>query len=82
MCFFTSIGIENIVVNGLILPVELFSILLDHFLLILILQREATRKYDNIDNSENTIKVYQELISRACATEVHNWSGFEGSLPL
>jgi hypothetical protein len=76
MCFFASAGLDSSVVNGLILRVELFTMPLDHFLLILGLQREANWKRENIGNSENAIKVYQELTSRACATRVHKWSGF------
>jgi hypothetical protein len=76
MCFFASAGLGSSVVNGLVLPVELFTMPLDHFLLILGLQREANCKRENIGNSENAIKVYQELISRACVTGVHKLSGF------
>jgi hypothetical protein len=39
MCFSASVGIDRLVVNGLILPVEAFTVLLDHFVLILFLQR-------------------------------------------
>jgi hypothetical protein len=46
--------------------------LLDHFILILVLQREANSKRGNTDNSEYATKIYQELTSRACATGVHN----------
>jgi hypothetical protein len=45
-------------------------------------QREATCKRDNTNNSENAIKVYQELTYRACATRMYNWLPFEGSLPM
>jgi hypothetical protein len=82
MCFSTSVGIDSLAINELVLPVEVFTMLLDHFILILVLQRETNYKHDNTDNSKNTAKVYQELTSRACATRVHNFSGFEGSLPL
>jgi hypothetical protein len=82
MCFSTSAGVDSMAINGLVLPVEAFTMLLDHFFLILFLQIEANYKRDNINNSENATKVYQELTSRASATGVHNWSGFEGSLPL
>jgi hypothetical protein len=78
MCFFASAGIDGPTVNGLVLPVEAFTILFDHFFLILFLQREANCKCDNTDNNENTITVRQELTSRASATGVHNLSGFEG----
>jgi hypothetical protein len=82
MCFSTSAGIDGPVVNGLILIVEAFTVLFDHFFLVLFLQRETNYKHDSINNSENVIKVCQELTSRASATGVHNLSGFEGSLPL
>jgi hypothetical protein len=82
MCFSASAGIDSLAVNGLILPIKAFTMLLDHFVLILFQQREENCKPDNTDNSENATKVYQKLTSRVCATGVHNWSGFEGSLPL
>jgi hypothetical protein len=82
MCFSASAGIDGLAVNGLVLVVEVFTVLFDHFFLILFLQREANYKHDNTDNSENTTKVCQELTSRASATGVHNLSGLEGSLPL
>jgi hypothetical protein len=82
MCFSTSAGIDGPVVNGLLLIVEAFTVLFDHFFLVLFLQRETNYKHDSINNSENVIKVCQELTSRASATGVHNLSGFEGSLPL
>jgi hypothetical protein len=81
MCFSTSTGIDGPTINGLVLPVKAFTMLFDHFVLILFLQREAKCKCDNTDNNENAIKVCQELTSRAFATRVHNLSGFEGSLP-
>jgi hypothetical protein len=40
MCFSTSAGIDGLAVNGLVLPVEAFTVPLDHFVLILFLQRE------------------------------------------
>jgi hypothetical protein len=61
MCFYASAGIDGPTVNGLILPVEAFTVPFDHFFLILLLQREANYKCDNIDNNENATKVYQEL---------------------
>jgi hypothetical protein len=70
------------IVNVLILLVKVFTMLLDHFVLILFLQIEANYKCDNTNNSEDATKVYQKLISWASATGVHNWSGFEGLLPL
>jgi hypothetical protein len=82
MCFFASAGIDDLTVNGLLLIVEAFTILFDHFFLILFLQRETNYKCDNTNNNENVTKVCQELTSRASATEVHNLSGFEGLLPL
>jgi hypothetical protein len=82
MCFSTPTGIDSLVVNGLILLVEAFTVLLDHFILMLFLQIEENCKRDNTDNSENATKVYQELTIRASATGVRNWSGFEGSLPM
>jgi hypothetical protein len=53
MCFSASAGIDNLVINGLVLLVEAFTGLLDHFILILFLQREVNCKHDNTDNSEN-----------------------------
>jgi hypothetical protein len=58
MCFSTSVGIDNLAINGLVLQVEAFIVLLDHFILILLLQREANCKRENTYNSENTTKVY------------------------
>jgi hypothetical protein len=82
MCLFTSAGIDGSAVNGLVLPVEAFTVLFDHFFLILFLQREVNCKCDNTNNNENATKVCQELTNRASATGVDNLSGFEGSLPL
>jgi hypothetical protein len=59
MCFFASIGIDCLVVNGLLLVVEAFTVFFDHLFLILFLQREANCKRDNTDNSENVTKVCQ-----------------------
>jgi hypothetical protein len=78
----TSIGIDNLVVNGLILLVEAFTVLLDHFIFIFSPQTEANCKCDNTNNSENAIKLYQELTIQASTTGVHNCSGFEGALLL
>jgi hypothetical protein len=72
MCFSASIGIDSLTVNGLVLVVEVFAVLLDHFFLILVLQKEANYKHDNIDNSKNVTKVCQELTSRASTTRMHN----------
>jgi hypothetical protein len=77
-----SAGIDRLVVNGFVLLIKAFTMLLDHFILILFLQREANYKCDNTNNSKNATKVYQELTSWASTTSVHNQSGFEGSLPL
>jgi hypothetical protein len=82
ICFFASAGIDGLTINGLILPVEAFTILFDHFFPILVLQTEANCKRYNTDNCENATKVCQELTSRASATRVHNLSRFQGSLPL
>jgi hypothetical protein len=82
MCFSASVGIDAPTVNGLVLLVEAFTVSFDHFVLVLLLQREANYKRDNTDNNENATKIYQELTSRAYATGVHNLSGFEGSLCL
>jgi hypothetical protein len=82
MCFFASAGIDGPTANGLLLIVEAFTILFDHFILILFLQRETNCKRDNTNNNENVTKVCQELTSRASATRVHNLSGFKGSVPL
>jgi hypothetical protein len=82
MCFSAFARIDGLAINGLLLPVEVFAVLFDHFFFILLLQIEANCKCDNTDNSENETKVCHELTSRASATGVHNLSGFEGSLPL
>jgi hypothetical protein len=82
MCFSTSVGIDDPTVNGLVLPVEAFTVSFDHFFLILFLQIEANCKRDNTDNNENATKICQELTSRASTTGVRNLSGFEGSLPM
>jgi hypothetical protein len=59
MCIFTSAGIDGSIINGLLLVVEVFDILFDHFFLILFLQREANFKLDKTDNSENITNVCQ-----------------------
>jgi hypothetical protein len=82
MCFSTPTDIDNLAVNGLILPIEVLTMLFDHFVLILFLQREGNCRCDNTNNSENVTKVCQELTSRASAIGVHNLSGLAGSLPL
>jgi hypothetical protein len=82
MCFSASTGIDGSTINVLDLIVEAFTVLFDHFFLILFPQREANCKLDNTDNSKNVTKVCQELTSQASATGVHNLLGFEGSLPL
>jgi hypothetical protein len=82
MRFSASTGIDGPTINGLVLVVEAFTVLFDHFFLILFLQREANRKCENTDYSENVTNVYQELTNRTSTTIVHNFSGFEGSLPL
>jgi hypothetical protein len=82
MWFSASVRIDGPTINGLILLVEAFTTPFYHFILILFLQREANCKCDNTDNNQNTIKVCQELTSRASATGVHNMLAFEGSLPL
>jgi hypothetical protein len=78
MFFSAPASIDGLTVNGLLLVVEAFSILFDHFFVILFLQRETNYTCDNTNNSENVTKVCQELTSRASATEVHNLSGYEG----
>jgi hypothetical protein len=82
MCFSASTGIDGSNVNGLILLVEAFTVLFDHFFHIHFVQREANCKRDNTYNNENATKVCQELTSQASTTGVHNLSGFEGSLLL
>jgi hypothetical protein len=66
----TFAGIDSLAVNGLILPIEAFTVPFDHFVLILFLQREANYKCDNTDNNENAIEVCQELTIQASATGV------------
>jgi hypothetical protein len=51
MCFSASADIDNLTVNGIILPVKAFNVSFDHFLLIIFLQKEVNSKYDNTDNS-------------------------------
>jgi hypothetical protein len=63
MYFFASTSIDSLTVNRLILPIKAFTMLLDDFILILFLQTKANCKRDNISNSENATKVYQELTS-------------------
>jgi hypothetical protein len=63
MCFSTSAGIDDLTINEIVFLVEAFTILFDHFFLILFLQREVNCKQYNIDNSENATKVCQELTS-------------------
>jgi hypothetical protein len=57
MCFSISAVIDDSVVNGLLLVVEVFAVFFDHFFLILFLKGEANCKRDNTDNSENVTKV-------------------------
>jgi hypothetical protein len=82
MCFSGPAGIDSLAVNGLILPIEVFTVLFGHFILILFLQGGGNCKCDNTDNSENATKVWQEVTSWASTTGLRNLSGFEGSLPL
>jgi hypothetical protein len=56
MCFFGPAGIESLAINGLILPIEVFTMPFDHFILILFLQGGGNYKCDNTDNSENATK--------------------------
>jgi hypothetical protein len=63
MCFPASAGIDDLAINGLLLVVEAFFVLFEHFFLILFLQGEANCKRDNTGNSENVTKVCQELTS-------------------
>jgi hypothetical protein len=72
MCFSTSAGIDGPSINELVLIVEAFAVLFDHFFLILFLQIEANYKRDNTDNNENVTKVFQALTSKASSTGVHN----------
>jgi hypothetical protein len=82
MCFSASASIDDPIINELLLIVEAFTVLFDHFFLILFLQRETNYKCDDTNNSENVTKVCQEHTSRASTTGVHNLLGFEGPLPL
>jgi hypothetical protein len=59
MCFFASTIIDDPVVNGLLLVVEVFTVFFDHFFLILFLQGESNYKHDNTDKSKNVTKVCQ-----------------------
>jgi hypothetical protein len=77
MCFSASASIDSPIVNGLLLIVETFTVLFDHFFLILLLQREINSKRGNTNNSENVTKVCQDLTSWASATGVHNLSSVD-----
>jgi hypothetical protein len=59
MCLSTSTVIDDPIVNGLLLVVEVFAVFFDHFFLILFLQGEANYEHDNTDKSKNVIKVCQ-----------------------
>jgi hypothetical protein len=59
MCFSSSVGIDGLAVNGLLLVIEAFVVFFDHFFLILFLQRKANRKRDNTDDNKNVTKVCQ-----------------------
>jgi hypothetical protein len=63
MWFSAFVGIDGPAVNGILLVVEAFTVLFDHFFLILFLQRETNYKCDNTNNNENVTKVCQELTS-------------------
>jgi hypothetical protein len=81
MCFSASAGINNPAINGLILPVETFTVLLDHFVLILFLQREANYKCDNTDNSENATKVHKNSQVELMPPECTTGQGLKGHFP-
>jgi hypothetical protein len=57
MCFSGRTGIDSLAVTGLILPIEIFTVPFDHFILILFLQGGGNCKCDNTDKSENAAKV-------------------------
>jgi hypothetical protein len=57
MCFCASTGIDGPTVNGVLLPVDVFAVLFDHFFLIIFLQKEANCKHDNNNTNENATKV-------------------------
>jgi hypothetical protein len=59
MCFSASAVKDDPTVNGLLLIVEVFTVFLDHFFLILFLQGEGNCKRDNTNKSENVTKVCQ-----------------------
>jgi hypothetical protein len=59
MCFSSSVGIDGLAVNGLLLVIEAFVVFFDHFFLILFLQRKANCKRDNTDDNKNVTKVCQ-----------------------
>jgi hypothetical protein len=59
MCFSTSAVIDDTVVNGLLLVVEVFTMFFDHFFLIPFVQGEANCKRDNTNNNENVTTVCQ-----------------------
>jgi hypothetical protein len=82
MCFSASAGIDDPTINGLVLPIEAFTMPFDHFAPVLFMQRETNCKCNNTDKNENATKVCQELTNRAFVTGVHNLSRFEGALPM
>jgi hypothetical protein len=59
MCFSAFTVIDGLAVNGILLIVEVFAVIFDHFFLILFLQGEANCKPDNTNNNENVTKVCQ-----------------------
>jgi hypothetical protein len=81
MCISTSTGIDGPTVNGLLLVVESFAVLFDHFFLIPFLQRETNCKCDNTNNSENVTKVCQELTVEFLPPECTTCQGLKGHFP-
>jgi hypothetical protein len=81
MCFSTSAGIDSMAVNGLVLPVEAFTMLLDHFFLILFLQTEANYKRDNINNSEMQQKYIKNSPVELQPPECTIGQGLKGHFP-
>jgi hypothetical protein len=81
MCFSASAGIDSLTVNVLVLLVEAFTVLLVHFFLILFLQTKANCKCDNIDNSENATKVYQNSIVKLLPLECTTGQVLKGHFP-
>jgi hypothetical protein len=81
MCFSASASIDGSTVNGLVLPVEAFTVHFDHFFHILFLQREANYKCDNTDNNENVTKYVKNSPVKLLPPECTTYRGLKGHFP-